>query len=215
MPKGIYKRTEEHRINIGLGHRGIKYSKESRKKMSKSQRQEKNGNWKGNKVGYKGLHIWVGKSLGKIKKCFRCGTTKAKWYHYANISGKYRRELWDFMPLCVKCHRAYDRKNKHLTGYDLDGCITKGLFPEREAVIITGRSWQESEKTYKYLKRKSIYNAVYFNPVDFKDKNPISSAEWKSKMIKMLKVGIFFEDEPLQIKIIKEKVSECIVNQVK
>jgi hypothetical protein len=36
MPKGIYERTEEHKIKIGLAHRGMKHSDEAKKKMGDS-----------------------------------------------------------------------------------------------------------------------------------------------------------------------------------
>lgn len=54
MPKGIYKRTEENKRNIGLACKGksgrkIGYSHtaETRKKMSLSGTGDKNSNWKG------------------------------------------------------------------------------------------------------------------------------------------------------------------------
>lgn len=71
---------------------------------------EKNKNWKGDKVGYHGLHIWVAKHLGKPNKCEDCGTTKAKRFEWANISKNYRRDLTDWKRLCTKCHVKFDRK---------------------------------------------------------------------------------------------------------
>lgn len=41
MPKGIYERTEEHKIKIGLAHRGMKHSDEAKKKMGDSHRGKK------------------------------------------------------------------------------------------------------------------------------------------------------------------------------
>jgi hypothetical protein len=71
---------------------------------------EKNGCWKGEKVGYRGLHIWVAKSLGKPKRCSNCGDAKGseRRYHWANRSQKYKRVLTDWIRLCAVCHKAYD-----------------------------------------------------------------------------------------------------------
>lgn len=65
---------------------------------------------------YRMLHSWVEKNLGKPKQCVLCGTTSRKTYHWANISGKYKKELSDWRRLCVTCHH----REKNL-GY----CIRK------------------------------------------------------------------------------------------
>lgn len=70
---------------------------------------EKHPNWKGDKVGYSALHNWIRKKLGKPKKCEHCGTTKGT-LHWANKSGEYKRDLTDWISLCVRCHRKYDLK---------------------------------------------------------------------------------------------------------
>lgn len=66
--------------------------------------------WKGDRVGNKSLHMWVAQHRGKPKKCDLCGTTKAKRYEWANKSQEYRRDLSDWLRLCVKCHTEYDRQ---------------------------------------------------------------------------------------------------------
>lgn len=65
-------------------------------------------NWKGDRVGRSALHNWVEKHLGKPKKCEHCGTTKAKFFDWANISQEYRRDLKDWVRLCRKCHAKFD-----------------------------------------------------------------------------------------------------------
>lgn len=69
-----------------------------------------NTNWKGDMVGINALHRWVERRLGRPRKCEKCGTTKAKVYHWANISGEYKRDLSDWKRLCVYCHRIFDGK---------------------------------------------------------------------------------------------------------
>jgi hypothetical protein len=69
---------------------------------------EKNPYWKGDAVKYVGLHRWVQRHKGKAVKCAHCG--KTGYCHWANISGEYKRDLDDFVSLCVSCHKFYDQK---------------------------------------------------------------------------------------------------------
>lgn len=68
----------------------------------------RNSQWKGNNVGYKALHIWVSRWLGKPSKCEDCGTTEAKKFEWANISKEYKRDLDDWKRLCHPCHIKFD-----------------------------------------------------------------------------------------------------------
>ena len=86
--------------------RGKRFSLQHRKRMGEVKLAEKNPNWKGNKVGYKGLHNWLHKRLPKPKLCEEC--KKRKPYDLANISGKYLRDLKDWKWLCRKCHMVED-----------------------------------------------------------------------------------------------------------
>lgn len=74
----------------------------------KNMLEDKCWSWKGDKVGYYGLHKWVERKLGKPRICTRCKTEKATKYEWANISHRYLRELSDWIRLCVQCHRDYD-----------------------------------------------------------------------------------------------------------
>jgi hypothetical protein len=80
-----------------------------------------NANWKGDRIGYKGLHNWVENTLGKPSECENCGRTKPPkglgrgrrgYFDWANISGKYKRDVKDWKRLCIKCHRAFDKAKK-------------------------------------------------------------------------------------------------------
>jgi len=92
MPKGKFIRTKEHCKNIGLAQMG-----------------KKHWNWKGDKVGYKGLHDWVSRNYGKPHICWFCGKTDAKKFEWANISGKYLRDKCDWIRLCASCHDLFER----------------------------------------------------------------------------------------------------------
>ena len=69
---------------------------------------EKNGMWKGDKVGYCALHNWIEYNKSKPEFCEEC--KKNKHYDLANISGKYKRDINDFEWLCRSCHMKKDYK---------------------------------------------------------------------------------------------------------
>lgn len=71
---------------------------------------ENNPAWKGQGIDYHWLHRWINREWGRPKKCEYCGTTKAKRFEWANISGKYLRLCRkDWMRVCSSCHIKNDR----------------------------------------------------------------------------------------------------------
>lgn len=76
--------------------------------------------WKGDRVGYDALHDWVRKRLGAPQLCEFCGITKPPeglgkkkdYFEWANKSRKYKRVESDWLRLCVKCHKGYDKHGK-------------------------------------------------------------------------------------------------------
>lgn len=109
MPKGLQGFQKGNKLGTGKKYLlGRKASCETRKRMSESHSGEKSRFWKGNSVGYSGVHKWVYKQLGKPNHCAYCQSTTKKYYHWANISHSYKRDLSDWIRLCVKCHSAYD-----------------------------------------------------------------------------------------------------------
>ena len=69
---------------------------------------EKHPSWKGDKVSYWGLHIWIKRKLGNQKFCDLCFTKKSKRFEWANVSGEYKRGLNDWVRLCSICHHFVD-----------------------------------------------------------------------------------------------------------
>jgi len=68
-----------------------------------------NARWKGDDVGYAGIHKWIYKALGRPLRCEHCGDTyKKRVLNWANKSHKYKRDTRDWMALCCSCHRKYD-----------------------------------------------------------------------------------------------------------
>lgn len=69
-----------------------------------------NGYWKGDSASYSAKHIWMKVNFGKANMCEEkeCSCV-SKNYHWANISGEYKRERSDWKMLCVKCHKKFDK----------------------------------------------------------------------------------------------------------
>ena len=76
------------------------------KKRSITKLNDKNPQWKGDDVGYDGLHAWVRRNKPKPEFCEKCGLKPP--YDLANISGEYKRDVKDFEWLCRKCHMKSD-----------------------------------------------------------------------------------------------------------
>lgn len=90
-------------------------------------KKENHPNWKGNLIGYGGLHNRINNLLGKPKKCNHCGTTTAKIFEWANKSGKYLLDIKDWIRLCRDCHKKYDSKKQHPIPKNWLGRLNVGL----------------------------------------------------------------------------------------
>lgn len=93
-------------------NKGKAWSEEMKQRLSDSHKgkifNDKHHTWKGDRVGYRALHEWVERRLGKPSKCADCGTTTAKHYDWASISRSCKRDLSDWKRLCRSCHFRYD-----------------------------------------------------------------------------------------------------------
>ncbi|NNK82869.1 MAG: hypothetical protein HKO92_07085 [Flavobacteriaceae bacterium] len=107
-----------------------------------------------------------------------------------------------------------------INSFDIDGVIYMGkydgLYPNKNDIIITGRSFEEEEETIRMLKRKGINNKVYFNPLPFDKKTRKSSGEHKAKVLSSLiedgmDIGIHFEDDYIQGCVIEKSVPQINV----
>lgn len=68
-------------------------------------------NYKGDEVGYGGLHDWIRIHYGKANHCNNDIAHKGKKFHWANISGNYLRNIKDWVQLCPSCHIKLDKKS--------------------------------------------------------------------------------------------------------
>src|SRR3990167_3108655 len=113
------KASVETRFRISLSKKGANHpnfgknlSIETKRKISIANKNEKNGVWKGDNVGYVALHKWVIRNKPKVKYCETCGLEKK--LDVANISGKYKRDISDFEYLCRRCHMNKDGRINNL-----------------------------------------------------------------------------------------------------
>lgn len=99
-----------------------------------------------------------------------------------------------------------------IRSWDIDGVLYiphfSGLRPDRDDVIITGRSFEEAPDTLYTLRNEGITNQVLFNPLPKAEKTRVTSGLHKGKMLRALEdfgwiVDCHFEDDPVQIDAIK------------
>jgi hypothetical protein len=104
--------------------KGKTFSAEHRRRLSESHLgaknpmfgkfNELNPNWKGDAAKMNAIHEWVERHLGKPRVCSHCNSTTSKRYDWANLSGKYKRDLKDWIRLCRSCHRKFDKAAKKM-----------------------------------------------------------------------------------------------------
>ena len=133
------KKTKEFEIKRISGMLGHVVSEETRKKIGEANKISLLGNipWNKGKKGiqkgwnkgmkyankkrldlikkkeYRRLHIWVEKKKGKPDNCSFCKKTGIK-FQWANISGKYKKIINDWISLCVSCHQKYDNQKRNV-----------------------------------------------------------------------------------------------------
>src|SRR3990167_4128094 len=72
-------------------------------------RLDKHPMWKERGISYRGIHRWMQTSYGKPRKCQNVFCKKkSNVFHWANISGEYKRDFTDWLRLCGICHKIYD-----------------------------------------------------------------------------------------------------------
>ena len=101
--------------------RGWRHSKEARQLRSHNSLGEKNPNWKGDKVGYFGLHVQIKSRKPKPLLCEICQS--APPLDLTSINDCYQRSLNSWRWLCRKCHMESD---------DRMGNLLVGKIPRRE-----------------------------------------------------------------------------------
>ena len=95
--------------------------------------------------------------------------------------------------------------------FDFDGVITLGIHPGPKDVIITGRSFEERDDTFEFLRSRNMFNVVLFNQVEFNQKSRETSGLHKANRINELwesgvQVVNHFDDDEVQIAVIKQNL---------
>ena len=81
-----------------------------------------NNQWKGDAVGYSGIHRWVHRQKPKPLRCEACNQPKR--LEAANISQLYKRDVNDWEYLCRICHMRKDGRSAKLAKIGLQN-LTK------------------------------------------------------------------------------------------
>lgn len=84
-----------------------------RRATPRDQTGSRNPRWKGEKAGYQAMHLRLYQAKGRPFPCSVCGTTTAKAYDWANLTGNYS-DMTDFAPMCRSCHWKHDGRIKNL-----------------------------------------------------------------------------------------------------
>jgi len=117
---------------------------------------------------------------------------------------------WHF----ANCKKA-PVQHTFINAFDIDGVIDlgkfSGLYPGKNDVIISGRSYEEEPETKKMLEEKNISDRkLYLNPLPFDRKTRKSSAEHKAKTVielfnRGISINLFYEDDWDQLRIEQKK----------
>jgi hypothetical protein len=94
----------------------VRHGLNARVAAKRDQRGAKNLGWKGAEAGYAAAHLRVQAARGTPSLCASCGTTTAKRFEWANITGNYH-DVNDYKRLCTSCHHRMDGTFKNLGRY--------------------------------------------------------------------------------------------------
>lgn len=121
---------------------------------------EKHWGWKGSKAGYDAVHSWINRNFKK-DKCCECGSVEN--LDFANISGKYHRNISDWKVMCKKCHHIFDNVyEKMLATRKKNGSRFAKFGGEHFNCKSCGIKCGEGKKGYpKYNLCKNCYMVVY------------------------------------------------------
>jgi hypothetical protein len=79
--------------------------------QGKAQKGENSPHWKGDDIGYWGIHDWLYTNYGSADKCENknCLGTASNKFQWAKLHSKpYERRRENFIMLCIRCHVLYD-----------------------------------------------------------------------------------------------------------
>jgi hypothetical protein len=130
--------------------------------------------WLGSKVKYFGLHSWIRKQIGSRPEfCGNCGVKgceikNKRWsIQFCNISGEYKRNLDDWLLLCIACHRKHDnakRTIKEIKCLDCSAIIKTKFLKTRKFCDECKRKKHNTDTKIrnkrKRLEKKKLYGKI-------------------------------------------------------
>lgn len=124
-----------------------------------------NPKWKGDQVGYSGLHDWIRARKPKPDLCEDCKKKPPR--DLANLSGEYLRDVNDYRWLCGKCHIIFDGRDRIWGGPNFRGHRHSLKSRERIAEAMTGRIFNDKSiqkmRDVAKLRKKDKYGRFISN----------------------------------------------------
>ena len=126
------------------------------KRKTRNQKGKNNPNWKGDKIkSYSALHQWIKRYKPIPNICEICKNKKDIYGSYklvlANISGKYKRNLDDWIYCHQSCHIQEHKKGNH------KNIKFKNLYKQTKISV----HYLEQRKKYKKKSENIIKNRIY------------------------------------------------------
>lgn len=115
---------------------------------------------------YVKIHVWMYRNFGKADHCSKNKNHVSKTYEWANISGKYKQDVSDWMQMCPSCHRKYDyteeQRNKIILRNKGNNYHSKRVmqYDSKGNLIKRWNSSQEAESFLNILST-SISNVIH------------------------------------------------------
>lgn len=104
------KKSDIAKLHMSLSKKGKTWTEAQRNSIVPNlPRGESHPGWKGDRVGYEGIHIWLSNVSTKNGMCTCCGLSG--YTEWALKEGReYKRDSNFYEELCIKCHRSRDSK---------------------------------------------------------------------------------------------------------
>lgn len=121
--------------------------------------------YKGDQAGYVSLHGWVKRHKVDPKKCEHCGATEIK-LQWSNKSHLYKRDLDDWIRLCIPCHKKHDldeNGNKRIdtAKFGISGKDRKnGKLTNQQIIEIFNSNLPQPELAARYGVKKNYISRI-------------------------------------------------------
>lgn len=226
-PKGC-KFSEEHKRNISISRKGKKNPKlsEALKKSAKAKIQQDRFRYKNPGLGsnqkgvnnhnfkgfthYSSLHSSLSTWYGKTTKCEICGKSrdpsKLRDIDWANITGQYKIERSNWMPMCTKCHSRFDKWVVVICSGGLDSTTLLYWLKRQQKVHILALSFdygQRHQKELEAIKETCARLNINHKVVDIKFVNSLMQGSALTSDIEVPSGN--YEDESMKLTVVPNR----------